>query len=230
MTQITFQDKAKEAAGKAAVDYLQNGMTLGIGTGTTVAFFLEHLIIRCKEGLRISAIATSEQTRKLALRGNIPLLDSGEVTHLDLAVDGADEIDQKKQMIKGGGGALLREKITAFMADQMIVIIDEKKHVEHLGAFPLPVEIAPFGIAATLLHLTEEGFHPRLRHTPLNNPFMTDNGNFIADLFFQNLITDPANIDHQLRGIPGILETGLFLNLAKTVIIGHANGTITTLK
>lgn len=225
MPESSIQDKAKDAAGKAAAQLIQNGMAIGLGTGSTVAYFLYHLGIRCKEGLKISGLPTSNKTAELAMKNSIPLIDPLTVFELDLAIDGADEIDKNKQMIKGGGGALLREKISASMAREMIVIVDEKKCVEKLGAFSLPVEIAPFGLNATLKHLKSAGFYPILRSS-----FISDNGNYIADLKLNKLIDDPIKLDLQLRKISGILETGLFINLAKTVIIGHPDGNASILK
>ncbi len=212
-----IHDKAKEAAGKAAAELIQNGMTVGIGTGSTVAYFIEHLASRCKKGLKIKAIATSLKSETLAKKGGIPLLDEKKVKTLDIAVDGADEIDPKMQMIKGGGGALLREKIVAFMAKEMIVIVDEKKYVKTLGAFPLPVEVSPFGINATLQHL--KPFFPKIRPK-----FISDNGNLIVDLHLKKKIRNAAKLDQQLKNIPGVLETGLFINIANMVIIGYEDG------
>lgn len=229
MPETSIQDKAKDAAGKAAAELVQNGMTLGLGTGTTVAYFIHWLSIRCKKGLNITAIATSTRTAELAQKNKIPLLDPALVTRIDLAVDGADEIDHQKQMIKGGGGALLREKIVAAMADSTAIIIDEKKYVKSLGAFPLPVEIAPFGFNATLEHLKSAGFKPHIRMNEADKIFITDNGNYIADLRLKQNIENLELLDQKIKRIPGVLETGLFINLAKTVIIGHFDGKITTL-
>lgn len=230
MPDSSIQDKAKKAAGYAAADFIQDGMTLGLGTGTTITYFITRLIERCQEGLKVAAIATSNYSATLALKGNIPLLSNDSITKIDLAVDGADEIDPQKRMIKGGGGALLREKITAYMADEMMIIVDESKCVEKLGAFPLAIEIAPFGYAATLEHLKKAGFYPILRTGTTFAFFLTDNGNYIADLHFQDFIQNPEELDQKLHSIPGILETGLFLNLAKKVIVGYPNGKTTILK
>lgn len=222
MPETFIQDKAKEAAGIAAANLIQDGMTVGLGTGSTVAFFIASLATR---KLKIKAVATSFRSAELAKKLGISVLDEAET--LDIAVDGADEIDKLGQMIKGGGGALLREKIVASMTKQMIIIIDEKKYVDKLGAFPLPVEISTFCYKATLQHLAE--FSPRLRKSKDGKPFLTDNGNYIADLHLKS-IENPELINAKLQSITGVLETGLFLNLKPTVLIGHTNGKTTTLK
>ncbi len=215
MPETSIQDKAKEAAGIAAANLIQNGMTVGLGTGSTVAFFIAKLAER---KLKIKAIATSIRSHDLAKQLGIPLLE--EIDSLDIAVDGADEIDKSGNMIKGGGGALLREKIVASMAKKLIIIVDEKKQVDKLGAFPLPVEISPFCYTATLEHLKR--FNPQLRK------YRTDNGNYIADLHIKS-IDNATKLNTELQNIPGVLETGLFLNLNPTVLIGHADGKTTTI-
>lgn len=217
MPEQFIHDKAKEAAGKAASELIQNGMTVGLGTGSTAAYFIKHLAFRCQNGLKIKAIATSSASETLAKKGGIPLLDEKKIKTLDIAIDGADEIDCRLQMIKGGGGALLREKIIACMANEMIAIVDQKKYVKTLGAFPLPIEVSCFGIAATLHHLRQ--YHPKVRPN-----FLSDNGNFIVDLHLKKKIRHVEELDRQLKSIPGVLETGLFVNIAKMVIIGYEDG------
>ena len=229
MPETFIQDKAKEAAGKAAADLIQNGMTVGLGTGSTVAFFISRLAERCKAGLKIQAIATSLRSEELAKKLGIPLLSEPAIETVDIAIDGADEIDKKGQMIKGGGGALLREKIVAFMSHHMIIIVDEKKCVETLGSFPLPVEISPFCYRATLKHLQINGFDPHIRKTQEGALYKTDNGNCIADLHFKKPIEDLSQVSRTLQSLPGVLEIGLFLDLKPTILIGHSNGTTTTL-
>lgn len=222
MPKSLIENQAKDAAGKAACELIQNHMTVGLGTGSTVHYFIQHLGAKVQNGLKLSACATSKATEALAQKVGIPLVDINQFTSLDIVVDGADEIDPKKQMIKGGGGALLREKIVASMTRNMVVIVDESKCVKKLGKFPLPVEILPFAHLATLKKLEE--FHPKLRMTG-DSPFITDNQNYIADLHLES-IDFPEKLDELLRHIPGVLETGLFLNFAKTVIVGYSNGSI----
>lgn len=215
---------AKEAAGKAAVELVERDMLVGIGTGSTAAFFIKHLALRCRQGLKILAVATSQRSHDLALANGIPLVDPNSVTLLDIDVDGADEIDPQKRMIKGGGGALLREKIIASMSTEMVVIVDANKNVESLGKFPLPVEIIPFAHKATLYHFERLGFHGALRTTTDGQPYVTDNQNFLFDIRLEYPCLNPEVIDAQLRSIPGVVETGLFLKLAGRVIIGYEDG------
>ncbi|HRD55279.1 MAG TPA: ribose-5-phosphate isomerase RpiA [Parachlamydiaceae bacterium] len=212
-------------AAQTALDFIKPGMIIGLGTGSTSAFFIKALSLLVKDGLKIKAVASSISSYLLASSLGIKMVEDREVEMLDLTVDGADEIDQNKQMIKGGGGALLREKILASISREMIVIADETKKVTHLGKFPLPVEIASFAYKATLKQLEAHGFFPSLRKKE-GNLFYTDNGNLIADLKFQGLIKDPEMENRKLKSIPGVLETGLFLNMAKKVIIGHADGSV----
>lgn len=222
-----IQDQiAKKSAAYAAASFIQNGMTVGLGTGTTATFFIERLIERCREGLKISAVATSSRSEALARQGGIPIEDINHLLAIDLTVDGADEIDINKCMIKGGGGALLREKIVASMSKEMIVIVDETKLVNKLGKFPLPVEIVPFGYTATIHHIEKLGWSGKLRMTPTDEFFRTDNGNYIYDIHFNELINDPEQLQHRLREIVGVIESGLFIRLAKRVVIGYNNGNV----
>lgn len=216
---------AKRAAGQKAAELIQDGMCIGLGTGSTASCFIASLIERCNKGLKIKAVATSEQSFQQAKDGGVEFLDIDQITHLDVTVDGADEIDKQKRMIKGGGGALLREKIIASISKEMIVIIDESKWVPMLGKFPLPVEIAPFALNATIHTLNQKGFEGTLR-IKNNAPYLTDNGHYIVDIVFKNLIHDPEYFEAILKQIPGVLETGFFFNLAGRVIIGHNNGDV----
>jgi ribose 5-phosphate isomerase A len=217
---------AKMAAAKAAVDLLQPGMVVGLGTGSTAAFFIELLSAACQEGLKIQAIASSKLTQQLAVKWQIPLLDPDEVTTLDLAVDGADEIDPQKRMVKGGGGALLREKIVASMSREMLVIVDSSKQVEALGIFPLPVEIIPFAYRATLAHLQQLGYVGTIRTLPDDSFFITDNGNYIYDLRLPFPCLNPDEDDRTICSIPGVVDTGFFLNMAGRVIVGYPDGSV----
>lgn len=226
MDEKEFQNKAKQAAAQKAVSLVENGMKIGLGTGSTSEYFIRYLAEACKKGLQITAFSSSLNSEKLARSLGIPLLQPQDVSQLDLTIDGADEVGPHKTLIKGGGGALLREKILAAMATEMIVMVDEKKIVSHWGNFPLPVEIAVFGAQATLRHFADQGLQAKIRERS-GAPFVTDNGNWIADLTLDNSITNPQQLDQQLKSIPGVLETGLFLGLAGRVIVGHADGTTT---
>lgn len=219
-------DLAKESAGKAAAEHVMDGMLIGLGTGSTAAYFIAHLSARCKQGLKIQAVATSKKSWDLGVAGGIPMVDINTLTTLDLTVDGADEIDSQKRMIKGGGGALLREKIVASMSREMVVIVDESKLVMHLGNHPLPVEIVPFAYKATLHKLETLGYTGTLRTTSTGQLFITDNSNYILDIKFKHLLQEPEKDDLLIRTIPGVVETGFFFNLARRVIVGFEDGHI----
>lgn len=222
-------DKAiigKKAAAEAAVKLIQEGMVVGLGSGSTSACFIEALSRRCRDGLKIQAVASSIPSQQLAENGKIPLVDINQLSRLDVTVDGADAVDPEKQMVKGGGGALLREKILAKMSKEMLVIIDESKLVPVLGQFPLPVEILPFGQLATIYHIESLGWTGRVRKKPDGLPFFTDNGNIIYDIYFNSPLTEPEPLERALKSIPGVIETGLFLKMAGRVIVGCNDGTI----
>lgn len=215
---------AKKAAGQAAAELIREGMLVGLGTGSTAAFFIESLGKRCQAGLKISAIATSQQSARQAELLGISMLDPEIIASLDITVDGADEIDHDKNMIKGGGGALLREKLLAQASKEMVIIIDETKLVEHLGTCPLPIEIVPFVYHTTLHRLEKLGYHGVLRLNRGGKPFVTDNGNYIFDIQYSNPILNPQEEQERLKSITGVVETGLFFHLAKRVVIGYEDG------
>lgn len=218
---------AKEAAGKAAAALINPGMIVGLGTGSTAAYFIAHLGKRCREEeLQISAICTSEQSRKQALIAGIPLADTDNTTFVDMAVDGADEVDEYNQLIKGAGGALLREKIVASMSREFIVIVDMTKLVTKLGAVPLPVEIIPFAYKATVNQIQRLGYHGSIRRTPDREPIFTENENYIFDIKLPHLCDNPQADEHRLKSIPGVMETGFFLNMATRIMIGYPDGHI----
>ena len=217
----------KKKAGRQAADLIEGGMLVGLGTGSTVFFFIERLVERAKEGLKIEAVSSSIHSYNQAEEGGIPMADMDTITQIDLTVDGADEIDSQKRMIKGGGGALLREKILANTSREMLVIVDESKIVEKLGNHSLPLEILPFGYSATIDKIRVLGFRGELRRAGGTTPYRTDNGNFIYDVHFQELRENPEEDHDRLIQIPGVLETGFFFNLAGRILVGHENGTIT---
>ncbi len=226
MDKMAIDDKAKRAAALKAAELIHPGMNIGLGTGSTVKFLIERLGELRADGLQFSVFPTSLATETLARTLAIPLLNVETVDHLDLTIDGADEIDGEKNLIKGGGGALLREKITAVMANEMVVIASEEKLVKRLGTFPLPVEILPFGAEATLKELKKFPLTPKIRMKG-KSPYITDNGNWIADLHLQELLSFPGEFDRKLKEIPGVLATGLFTKIAGRVFIGHADGSVT---
>ncbi len=216
----------KKNAGYAAANFIENGMVVGLGTGSTVYYFIEHLVQRQKDGLVFTAVTSSLQSEKQALEGGIEIIPIDSINSIDITVDGADEITHHKQMIKGGGGALLREKILANMSKEMVVIVDEEKVVNKLGKHPLPIEILPFAHKAIIEKIKLLGFVGSLRHVAENTPFITENGHYIYDIRSSGLIDDPEKDDAKIRHIPGVLETGYFFNLAGRVIIGKKDGTL----
>lgn len=220
----------KKKAGEAAAEWIKEGMLVGLGTGSTVFHFINRLIERVSEGLQIQAVSSSIRSREQAKRGGIPLADVDAITFIDITVDGADEIDSQKRMIKGGGGALLREKILANSSREMVVIVDESKVVEKLGKHPLPVEILPFGREATIDKIKKLGFHGKIRSHDRDGPYLTDNGNLIYDIQFDSLRDDPERDHEKLIRIPGVLETGFFFNLAGRVLIGKSDETVAQLE
>lgn len=219
----------KHAVALRALDFVRPGMRLGLGTGSTAALFVEALAQRVAKGLAIVGVPTSESTRAQAARLHIPLTTLDETPELDLTIDGADEFDPALQLIKGGGGALLREKIVAAASARMIVIADASKQVARLGRFPLPVEVNPFGLQSTLLHIKRvaQGLGCQgeiaLRKSPTGQPFVTDGGHYILDCGF-GAIADAAAVSCALHRIPGVVEHGLFLGLASTIIIADSAG------
>jgi len=217
----------KQAVGNAAAKLVEKGMVVGLGTGSTASYFIAALIKRYQEeNLSIHAVASSKHSFDLAHQGGIPLLDIDALTSIDLTVDGADEIDPSKQMIKGGGGALLREKIVAHMSHEMVVIVDETKLVPALGKSLLPVEILPFAHTATRHHIEKLGYRGSWRQTKKGDTYLTDNGNYIFDIHFSHLLDNPRNDEKAISSIPGVVETGFFFDLAGRVIVGFADGQI----
>jgi ribose 5-phosphate isomerase A len=222
-------DTYKRAAAARALDFVQPGMRIGLGTGTTAAHFVDLLGERVRAGLDIEAVPTSEATRARAARAGIALVTLDDVPELDLTIDGADEIAPDLTLIKGGGGALLREKIVAAASARMVVIADESKWVSMLGHFPLPIEIALFGAAAThreVEAITAEAGCPGpavLRKNKDGTTFVTDNGHWLLDAHLQR-IADPAALAARLCTVPGVMEQGLFIGLAQTVILAGSDG------
>ena len=224
-----MSDALKKVAGQAALEFVQDGMKLGIGTGSTAEAFIEVLAERVADGLNIIGVPTSERTRILCEKLGIPLTTLEETPQLDLTIDGADEIDPSLALIKGGGGALLREKIVAAASNDMLVIADESKLVDPLGAFPLPIEVNPFGLASTTIMIEgvakELGLSGpiNLRMTDGNEPFITDGGHYILDASFGRIV-DPQTLSVALNGVPGVVEHGLFTGLASRAIISNQQG------
>lgn len=214
----------KEVVGKEAVKYVEDGMIVGLGTGSTVFYFVHALADRVKEGLNIQMVSTSIQTVELARSLGLNIKELEEIDHIDLAVDGVDEIDKNFNAIKGGGAALFREKIVADIAKEVIWIYDESKDVEKLGKFNLPVEILPFGYSHTVRKLTEAGLNPVIRKKD-GEILITDNHNYIADLHL-GYGFDIEEVKEKLANIVGVVEHGLFLNMCKLCIKGTPEGAV----
>jgi ribose 5-phosphate isomerase A len=202
-------------------------MVIGLGTGSTFLFALERLAERVKkEGIRIRGVPTSLDTQQKAREVGIPLTDLDEVMELDLAIDGADEIDAKKRMIKGGGGALVREKIVAAASREMVVAVSREKVVGKLGKrCLLPVEVLPFGWWQASKRLSELGCKPLLRSKPSGAHYVTDNGNLILDCRFDG-IDDPEDMERKINLVPGVVDNGLFVGMAGRIVIGDPDGSV----
>lgn len=225
-----MSDKAKKAAATAALKFIKPGMNVGLGTGSTANFFIEALAKKVKEGLDIKCVPTSRATAEKAKQLGIPLTTLEDNPFLDVTIDGADEFDPQFRLIKGGGGALLTEKIVASSSRHMVVIADETKQVKKLGKFPLPVEVVPMGVKATAWKL-ERAFK-MVEMTPKmalrmkdGKPFRTDMGNLIIDCACDE-IKDADRLDMILNNIPGVVNNGLFIGIAGIVLIGKANGKV----
>jgi ribose 5-phosphate isomerase A len=225
-------DKAKFVAAKRAVDFVEDGMRVGLGTGSTAAWMVRCLgeLVR-EEGLRIKGVPTSARTAQLAREVGIEVVSLDEAKWLDLTIDGADEFDGDLNLIKGGGGALLQEKILATASDQMIVIADIGKEVERLGAFPLPIEVIPFGWQTTktlieemLISMDVLGRDATLRMVG-DRPFVTDEGNHILDLHL-NRIGNARQLALVLNQVPGVVENGLFIDICDIVVVGYGDGRV----
>ncbi|MCR9245232.1 MAG: ribose-5-phosphate isomerase RpiA [bacterium] len=217
---------AKRVAAFAAADLVESGMCVGLGTGSTFAFVIERLAERMRdEGLELSGVPTSEATAKLAKAAGIPLRDLDAVERLDLAIDGADEVDPQKNLIKGGGGAHLRERIVASAAPELVVIVDDQKLVDVLGAkFLLPVEVVPLGWRHTARRLAATGCEPKRREQN-GGPVLSDNGNLLLDCKYDG-ITDPTALARELDSLVGVVDHGLFVGMAGRIVVGNSAGDV----
>ncbi len=225
-----MSDELKRRAAEAALAYVEDGMRLGLGSGSTAALFVQLLGTRVAAGLHVVGVATSEETASTAAKAGVPLSTLDETPELDLDIDGADEIGPGLALLKGGGGALLREKIVARASKRMIVIADASKKVAALGAFPLAIEVVPFGLAATARAIEQEAAALSLSgaiglRKKRGNPFVTDSGNRILDASFGR-IPDPEALAQKLADIPGVVEHGLFLGYADLALIASPEGVV----
>ncbi len=229
MNSLSAQDEAKRAAAEKAIEaFLKDGMTIGLGSGTTSRWFVRILGDKVKAGLKVVGVPSSKSTKELAQEVGVALAELNDIQELDLTVDGADEIDPEGRMIKGGGANLLWEKIVATASRTMVAIVDQSKVVKQLGKFPLPVEIVQFGWRSTKRHMSQlfksEGYGDieMTVRGGLDKPLITDSGNFILDCHLQT-IADPDSLVVELNRIAGVVENGLFIDIAKSAVVGHTN-------
>ena len=219
------QNEIKQKLGIYAADFIQQDMLVGLGTGTTVYYLLKELGKRKQQGLNFTAVCTSNQTQAILDEEGIKYVSIDEIDKLQLTIDGADEVDKNGNLIKGGGGALLQEKIVAAASERLIIIIDEKKNVQTLGAFPLPVEVITFGWKQVQKKVESiYNIQTKLRQKD-NSIFITDHQHYVLDCWF-NKVPDPFELNKNLHLIPGVVETGLFVQMATTIISGFEDGSI----
>ncbi|MFC0775875.1 ribose-5-phosphate isomerase RpiA [Terrimonas alba] len=219
------QEEIKKKLGAYAAGLVPANSIIGLGTGSTVLWLIKELADRIQQGLEIKIVPTSSSTKTLALQHGIDIVELNDIDTLAITIDGADEIDRSSNMIKGGGGALLQEKLVAAASDKLVIIADESKWVNQLGRFPLPVEVMPIGWKQVKKKITAMGCSNIVLRGKNNVPYVTDNGHYILDCHFEK-INDAAALNIALHLLPGVVETGLFVNMADTVIIGDANGNI----
>jgi ribose 5-phosphate isomerase A len=217
------QDQEKAAAARKSIEYVKDGMVVGLGTGSTATFAIKFLGEQVRDGLKIRGIPTSRASEQLARSLNIPLTTFDEVGSIDVTIDGADEVAPGLALIKGGGGALLHEKIVAAASRTLVIVADEHKIVKLLGKFPLPVEVIPFAAAPVKKQLEAIGAHPVLRNAQQGGPYITDEGNYIFDCHYEE-IQDPAGVASTIKRMTGVVEHGLFLGLASVAIIAGPDG------
>ena len=217
------QDEAKALVGKRAAEMVEEGMRVGLGTGTTSVMFIKALGERVRAGLKIRCVASSDASHELGLSLGMDVVTLAEMPELDLYIDGADEVGPGLALIKGGGGALLREKIVASAADRFVVVVDSTKVVPVLGKFPLPVEVVKMALPLVERRLDDLGLRPKLRRHPDGSLYMTDEDNFILDCAC-GAIPEPEETAAEIRGIVGVVEHGLFLGMASMVLVAGADG------
>ena len=213
----------KQLAAEKSIEFIKDGITLGLGTGSTVFFLVNKLAELVKQGLHVKCVSTSEQTSELAKNLGINIVKLNEVDYIDLTIDGADEVDRNLNGIKGGGGALLFEKIVAAASEKIIWIVDSSKFVKKLGKFPLPVEVIPLAANHIVKRFKQSGYNPIIRMNG-SKIYITDSGNEIIDLHL-NEIENSIILEQEIKLIPGVVEVGLFNNFADSVIIGKDNST-----
>lgn len=219
-------DQIKQLLGREAAKLVQPGMTIGIGSGSTASHFIRALAYRIRDGLVCKGVPTSQRTVALATELNIPLITLDEADEIQLAIDGADEVSEQLNLVKGGGGALLQEKMVADTAQQFVVIAHDEKLHKNLGSFPLPVEVVPYGWQQVKKKIERTGCKKVLLRMKNDKPFITDHGHYILDCEYDEILY-PATLHSKLNNLPGVVENGMFINMADMAMIGHADGTIT---
>ncbi|MEN9654257.1 MAG: ribose-5-phosphate isomerase [Chlamydiota bacterium] len=220
------QEDAKQAAALKAAEFVESGMIVGLGTGTTARYFIDRLIEKAKDGLSIQVVASSKESADRAKKGKLKVRELNDVTHVDLTVDGADEIDPQKRMIKGGGGALVREKILGYASHELMIIVDETKCRPRLGHVKLPVEVIFYGSPSTRRRIEKLGLSPTWRMKEDRTLFVTDNGNLILDVTLPSTPFSPEELHEQIKAIPGVVDTGFFFGIAGRVIVGQFSGAV----
>ena len=225
MKELGALDQEKELAARAAVQLVESGNIVGLGSGSTATHAIRFLAERVREGLKIIGIPTSQKTKQLAEQLGIPLTTLEEHPQIDIDIDGADEIDPQLNLIKGGGGALLREKVVASASRRFIVVAESTKQVARLGKFPLPIEVIPFAESVIQPRIEALGARVSLRRYAYDNPYVTDEGHHILDCNFGE-IADPADLDARLHAIPGVVEHGLFIGMAEMGFVGKDGGVV----
>lgn len=225
LRKIMANDQEKEAAARASLRFIRDGQVVGLGTGSTAAYFIKLLGEQVKKGLQIRGIPTSDRSRELAMSLGIPLTTLDECQEIAVTVDGADEVDPQLRLIKGGGGALLREKIVASATRQMVVVADVSKRVERLGKFPLPVEVIKFAEALVTKRISAMGAQVSLRSNTDGTPYVTDENNHILDCRFGQ-IDDAEGLARRLSEMPGVVEHGLFIGMASVALFARGSEVI----
>jgi ribose 5-phosphate isomerase A len=215
-------DQEKEAAARASLRFVKDGQVVGLGTGSTAAYFIKLLGAEVKNGLRVRGIPTSVRSRELAVSLGIPVITLDDCQEIDVTVDGADEVDPHLRLVKGGGGALLREKIVASATRQMIVVADASKQVQRLGKFPLPVEVIRFAQALVAKRISAMGAEVQLRRDAAGNVYLTDENNHILDCRFGEM-RDPDRLARELSEMPGVVEHGLFIGMASVALFARGS-------
>ncbi len=224
------QNELKKRVALAAVDLVKEGMIVGLGSGSTAKYFIEALGERCREGLSIHGVATSKSSARLAIEEKIPLISINRLERVDIDIDGADQVDPNLQLVKGLGGALMKEKIIAHVSNEFVVIVDESKLVPKLGGGALPLEVLPSVDQLLIRQIETLGYKSQIRQTKGGVNYVTDNQNHIIDVDLPADLGDPKELEQKLQALPGVLESGFFFNLATKVLVAKKSGEVETME